>query len=544
MAERIRPHIFVEGPAIVQPFRPPPRRITPRRSYSRPNRGLHGQYLRESAQAAQAEGEARTLAAGAYLGSTEGSYVTFRSVPDIELVLESLDPRQGNVHPELRVVTQVQDAQQAVSELATVFVPQGKMAYFQRRISEYIASANDQSVQHRKLLDRIQAISLASLEALWTDGASSFPGPGEIVWWEVWLVRENDSGIESFRGFVEAAGMEIARRSLSFRDRAVVNVRGSREQWASALDKFDGIAELRQPSILMQSIAAHSAVDQRDWVDNLLGRLQVADVDAPAVCIIDTGVDRGNPLLTESLLPSDCHAGDAAWSADDRNGHGTEMGGLALYGDLGEALNAMSAVQLRHRLESVKLLDQGAENDPDLYGALTATSVSRVEIQAPGRARIFCMAVTSSSNRDDIDDRKHGQPTSWSAAVDALAAGSGVAIADSDIVLLDDVGEKAARLFVIAAGNIELPLSASGYPDRNDLEPILDPGQAWNAITVGASTQLDVLDRHDQHWHGWSPMAPRGELSPFSRTSVMFAPGWPYKPDVVFEGAISRPRPI
>lgn len=61
--------------------------------------------------------------------------------------------------------------------------------------------------------------------------------------------------------------------------------------------------------------------------------------------------------------------------------------------------------------------------------------------------------------------------------------------------------------------------------------------QAWNAITVGAySSHDDMLGANP--WHaGFAPIARRGELSPVSRTSVLFAADkWPFKPEVVADG--------
>ena len=37
-------------------------------------------------------------------------------------------------------------------------------------------------------------------------------------------------------------------------------------------------------------------------------------------------------------------------------------------------------------------------------------------------------------------------------------------------------------------------------------------------------------------FRGWATVAPTGELSPFSRTSMTFGRGWPIKPDIVLEG--------
>jgi hypothetical protein len=70
--------------------------------------------------------------------------------------------------------------------------------------------------------------------------------------------------------------------------------------------------------------------------------------------------------------------------------------------------------------------------------------------------------------------------------------------------------------------------------DRSDLEPVEDPAQAWNALTVGACTERAVID--DEQYDSWTPLSPSGELSPYSTTSVGFATSWPVKPDIVMEG--------
>jgi hypothetical protein len=63
---------------------------------------------------------------------------------------------------------------------------------------------------------------------------------------------------------------------------------------------------------------------------------------------------------------------------------------------------------------------------------------------------------------------------------------------------------------------------------------VRDPAQAWNAVTVGAYTELVSI--RDPRLAGWSPLASPGELSPYSTTSVSFGASWPMKPDVVVEG--------
>lgn len=66
--------------------------------------------------------------------------------------------------------------------------------------------------------------------------------------------------------------------------------------------------------------------------------------------------------------------------------------------------------------------------------------------------------------------------------------------------------------------------------------PVEDPSQSWNALTVGAYTQhAQLLDQNSSH-RGWRPLAPKGDLSPTSRTGVLLDKRWPNKPDIVMEG--------
>jgi hypothetical protein len=206
------------------------------------------------------------------------------------------------------------------------------------------------------------------------------------------------------------------------------------------------------------------------------------------------------------------------------------MAGLALYGDLVPVLASAENVVLRHRLESVKILPPNGqpENPPDLYGAVTAVAASRAEIQAPDRRRTFSMSIAAT------DERDRGQPTSWSAAIDALAAGRSFDPSTQGLDYLDDGDNPAQRLYVLCAGNIDETALSADHLDRSDIDPIHDPGQAWNALTVGAMTEKSVIS--DPAWTSWQPVALPGELSPWSTTGATFAEAWPIKPDVVFEG--------
>jgi subtilisin family serine protease len=89
--------------------------------------------------------------------------------------------------------------------------------------------------------------------------------------------------------------------------------------------------------------------DPHGWVDAAAERLGFVDgCDDTAVCILDTGVNRAHPLLAPVFEAEDLHTIDPDWGSDDHHGHGTEMAGLAVFGDLTPILSSTSAIVLSY----------------------------------------------------------------------------------------------------------------------------------------------------------------------------------------------------
>ncbi len=522
-APRDRRHIVVPREPRTEKYQPHGRRIE-KRLIEPPDRAKHGMALTQALHTAQQQAEARRSDLEIEVeGAEPGLYIQFESRSGIPLDLGSLEDARKGI--ELVAFSRVggDGTDEAVVERATVFVPDGKVKHFLDRFAKY-AGERSSKQRHEGMIDPIRRLRLATLRALWTDAPDAFPPEAEVVWWEVWLRRHRrddpaaaEAGIQArVASFVKQAGMTLARRALAFEDRIVVLIRGTAEQLSIALDVLDDIAEVRLAKESAEFFVEQENRDQRQWVDELLQRTTFASADAPAVCVLDTGINRGHPLLRPSLAEGDCHACDPAWLVDDHDGHGTEMGGVALYGDLAAALESNGPIEVRHHLESVKILPPGNDNPPELYGSITAEGAGRAEVAAPRRNRCFAMAVTTGDGRD------RGQPSSWSAAVDALAAGT-----------FEGAGKaRQRRLFLVSAGNLRSP--GVEHLNRSDTEPVHDPAQAWNALTVGACTHKTVLT--GKAYRGWEAVSTAGDLSPWSTTSVTFAPTWPIKPDVVFEG--------
>ncbi len=483
-------------------------------------RRLHSALLRR--KLAEAWTEAENEQAVAHV-TREGVYLEFRSDPGADLVTKSLeDLRSGkvrllNVRTEREVVTDEEshEEKEVLRTFATVYVAHEKKNHFLQKIEEYAKKDTESGrPRHADLINSISDIRKALLiDSFWQDDRSLIPAD-KAKWCEVWLSSHEDQVIERFEALLQKEQIRVKGGDIRFPERAVKVVLANREQLQKLTALSDDIAEYRAAKETAAFWMQMENREQAEWVKNLLDRSQVDPDTEVSVCILDTGVNNGHPLLGPVLKDEDCQAVDPAWGREDHNNHGTLMAGIAAYGDLRGTLSSTGRITLRHLLESVKVLPvPPGENAVGLWGHITAQAVSLSEIQAPERKRILCLAVTATDTRD------RGRPSSWSAALDKLASGA---------------DESPKRLFIVAAGNIEEIRLALNYPDAQLTDSIHDPAQAWNGLTVGAYTELD--DIRDPALAGYRPIAPRDGLSPFSTTSLEWEDRWPVKPEIVMEG--------
>lgn len=474
-------------------------------------RDAHANFLRARLADAWQAAENRQAVAHA---TREGIYLEFRSDPGAVLVVKSLEDMRSKKVRLLNVRTETDEAGMATT-FATVYVSNDKRRQFLEKLEHYQHEETRQGTpKNADLINSIADLRDALLvESFWTDKSAPLPG-GEADFIEVWLSGDSDTTEAGFRDLCELLEIPVEAGSVAFPERRVVVVQANRAQLELLTTHSDAIAEYRKAKETAAFWLAMENVEQAQWVRDLVERLEVPPGISTAVCILDTGVNRGHPLLADVLDETDCQAVDPAWGNSDHHGHGTLMSGVAAYGDLREALLSNEPVSLTHRLESVKILPPGrAENPKGLWGHMTTQAVSLAEIRAGDRKRIICLAVTATDTRD------RGRPSSWSGAVDAAASGA------------DD---RIQRLFVISAGNIPEVAGCIPYPDAQLLESIHDPAQSWNALCVGAYTGLERIT--DPARANYQPIAPAGGLSPFTSTSGTWEDKWPLKPDIVMEG--------
>jgi hypothetical protein len=509
--ERNLPHIYLPDHGDREAFTSPmsgggPASVPPR------NRAQHAANLERALTLALAAADVQIAQRDANIaGGTQGFYLEFELPSSQDGLLDRLEDRRGKQHIEL---VSVHPAQTGEKIAATVFVPAAKRDSFLRKVEAYRTQQTSVGrPQNEPLVASVDSVRLAQARSLYTDAPDLFPGAGQNTWWEVWLRPETRA---VFEHAAQRLNVVLRPHIVSFAERDVLLALATPETIGRIITNTDAVAELRLARDTPANFMEMTPDEQLAWADEMAERIEAPGADAPAVCLLDSGTTHRHPLIRPALNPADQQTWDGGANAEDTGiaygGHGTEMSGIALCGDLVPFLTGNGPVQLTHRLESVKILPDHGANDPDLYGHITATAISRAEVNAPERPRAICLATTSGG------DHWRGRPSSWSASLDNLAYGNGTD----------------QRLIVVSAGNIREALPAADYLSRNDVSPIESPAQAWNALTVGACT--DKCNITSAAYNGWKPMGAAGDLSPRSRTSVSWQHDWPIKPDVVLEG--------
>lgn len=445
-------------------------------------------------------------------------YVEFETFPGFALDLAKFEGKSGDIRVANLKEEYYEDGQ--AKTICAVFLSKKGVNDFLRKIDDYSnleKNTEKGNPKNASLLSNIETIKQATLKSFWQEPERSFPEANEEVWWEVWLDITVDSANtvkEIITNRLSEYGVQIASRLLLFPEHLVILIKGSPNRIMEPLLNSTYLDELRKPVELADTFTSMHIPEQKDWIGDLAKRLEIINESPISVCLLDSGINESHPLLTDLRHMIYPDTVDPSWNTDDSwsgSGHGNPMAGIILFGDLSETFLNKDSVRIFHKIESIKIIHQVHPTDPDLYGVITEEAIARAEVINITPERVFCLAITA-------DGMVHqGKPSSWSAAVDKSAFGE----------------EDWKRLMLISAGNIP-NTHWPEYPDSNFEYSIHDPGQAFNALTIGAYTLKDRIDLG--RYPGASLLAQRGQLSPSSSTSISWDNDWPNKPEVVFEG--------
>lgn len=521
-------HIKIEGYSQTDEY------VSPKRGNSPPikvqNRRVHGSKIREHINRIKEQFDSlKEVDLPNGIVRDDAIYVEFISDYNFELAFDSLN--SDAAIPKFQLLNIKKEiTEEGFRYRVNVMLTEGGISHFLTKVNEYITEntrykgEETQTPKNNKLISNIESIQLATLEAFWTEPSENpFPDENEVVWWEVWFRKKK--GIEPASeydkiiyqlGLVDA---QISNQELIFPEHFIKLVKASPRQLSESLFLLDNLAELRKPKETADFFTNLSMLEKEDAVNELQTRIEnLTDENSVAVCILDSGVQNQHPLLSDFIPENNLFSYKPEdWGTHDgwpRGGHGTGMAGLALYGDLTTVMSSTSNIQIFHQLESVKLINNRDPQDPELYGAVTLEAVNTPIVSAPFRPRIYCMAVT------DKDQAYYGRPSSWSASLDKITFGN----EDQNL-------EK--QLFFVSGGNVFIE-TPDEFPDKNVGESVHDPAQAFNAITVGAYTEMDTIDYEE--FPDSELLAERGGMSPANSTSIIWENDWAVKPDFVMEG--------
>lgn len=237
--------------------------------------------------------------------------------------------------------------------------------------------------------------------------------------------------------------------------------------------------------------------------------------NAPRICVIDSGIERGHPMLGPAI--GDTSAAPAAiGTALDHAGHGTKVAGIALYGDLTANIKSRTfAPELT--LFSVRVTnDQGHFDEQTLIVNQMRDAI--VQMHTGYGCRVFNISLGDA----DTVFADNQRPTPWATILDELAR-------EKDIVI------------VVATGNCfpqvdetDHDAIARTYPDYLFAEEarIIDPAMAVNVLTVGSLAQDEGSYFGERYPRdpAYRPIAKTNQPSPFTRHGPGFAQA--IKPDL------------
>ena len=479
--ERIEPlpHIVIEREPRQELIRP--RRRGPSRIQPRSNRREHAERMKD-----------QTAASAAELARLRAS---FGVAPDRFLVLrlETLDGDQRDTLERLNVsvveeVEEVRDGTK-VHRLLVQFPDSESLTTFTTEYDRYGDETTETTAlphaMRRNLFDALESVSTVTAEERTGRRLQREGPPTDALFYldvDLWNPG-TDSGQRDlsnfFRTFVQSRGGRVARDPLITPSLFLIKVEANQ----TLLD------ELLQLDVV--SLVDLPPIPPPEDAFDLLSQFQppnpLAPVPAngPLACVVDSGVTAGHPLLRGVVIAEeDFDSGEA--TAVDLNGHGTQVGGLVVYGDIARRMQGNEWLP-QVNLYSAKVL----RNDPNAFDPASADAAfpveERVEDQLKRAIEYFhgeygCRVFNLSIGHVDRL-YEGGRQLPWAEVLDDLAR-------TLDIVI------------VVSAGNVGDPDIPAAFNSAQFKEHVadslkqpqhrlIDPATSALSLTVGAVARRD-----------------------------------------------------
>ncbi len=433
---------------------------------------------------------------------------------------ERTDGLLVTISPDVSLPTLITKAQSYISERTDSGNPRfgGVLAPIER-----IRPANRHDKAGDRLAELLEAGQLDPDQSVWIDvelaGGQSDAGPKNRQEFYTYINSFNPEQSASSEETITAAGhylieTDYSLHRVSLPGQAVLDLLdNSRANWVLSIELTPEIED----RLIPLPVTAKSE----------LPTLPTLAEDAPRLVIIDSGIAADHPLFQNAegrtiigrqvnFLPEDAETADLT-TDEIQGGHGTAVAGIVAYGSLREPDTPAFWLENAKILLPATKLDTDDSGSPQLHPLQFPKLLMREVVEAfhqplPRQCRIFNLSAGTTP---------HPQQSiaNWAEEIDNLSAQYNL-------------------LFVVPTGNLapteitKLMGSGARYPEYL-LAPearLRSPGQAYNAITVGAVTPVVPT----APWQSDRALAPAHHPAPFSRSGLLqFGP---LKPDVVDVG--------
>ncbi len=384
------------------------------------------------------------------------------------------------------------------SHLCVVFTTEQGLATFADHLARL--GLNDSDITRKQLLEALIGIDAWDAEdrKSWAVNQYGFPQECEVILdLELWPVELKDSPKRS--QLIEAFEKWLVDNDIKKKDRVNLD---SLLMYRVVVDKTGVEKLLNHADIRLIDLPPRSGIDyqtiNRD-IDSIPTGIPAPDENAPRVCILDSGINSSHPLLKMAIAESACFVdGEDEF---DEAGHGTQVAGIALYGNI-EECNAADYWVPQSWLFNGKILNKDCEFNTE---TIESTLVKAVEHFVGLGCRIFNLSI---GNENSPYDGKHIRDIAY--ILDVLAR-------EHDILIVVSVGN--------FRGCYDPPIPVESwreeYPDYllGDHNRIIDPAPALNVLTVGSLALHDATMRGLQRPEDIDHLAAAkaNQPSPFTR---------------------------
>ncbi|MGJ5818580.1 S8 family peptidase [Paludibaculum fermentans] len=425
-------------------------------------------------------------------------------------------------------------------QAVVVFQDDANLAEFRRALGEYIAGPR----MIEKRGERAKTTQWDVFEFIEADQLRSWSRADRIGPRLATEIGVNGDRIDRIRIYTLDVELwhpglaELARQKMAELQALVNDNRTERERLS---DRFVGdllaiarvsVSGVKLDRLLDASIIAEAELPEQPVFDAVVAA-QVTPRDFPApppppddgprVCILDSGITSNHPLLRANVGGEEAVL-TATDNPADMNGHGTHVGGLAVFGDV-RACYADGTFSSPIRLFSARVLNDQNRFDDDRLIHTQMEAAIELFRREPYDCRVFNLSLGSP---DVVLNGANRRQTLWAEALDTLA-------------------RKYKVLLVVSAGNnsnvsAKTPADAErilqNYPQYlfDGDAGLSDPATAAIALTIGSLSQFAAPAVRAGAGAGdfVRAVASVDEPSPFTRTGLGINRA--IKPDLVHYG--------